>query len=520
MTEVTLPAGIAAPATDKASFLKRDQSNLVLEQFASIMNQSSGSLFGKGFSYAKPDNDMSKDVFSLGNTDGGVQKDYAKFSQATRTIADAKPETVNAADFSEKVSALAEKVEEAVKETMQVSDEEFAKVMEVLGFSPMDLLNPQNLIQVAQLVSGSTDVGSLLVDANFQLALQEVTGLIRNFQQENGLDAGVFGDLLAQLSAQIDELEETVQEILQTGEASPEQMKQQFDELLEEAFGVETPESMVAVPKEVTEETAAAVQTIVTPEAEQPVVMEIEETEEQTAVPLVTEMAEQAAQSEDGEGEMSFGADQNPNSGKSEKLFSASVEEQMGATEQANLFREPEILINTQAMTQPEVPQAAFTYLEVERLMDQMEGLARAFASAEGTTLEMQLNPESLGRLFLTVTEKQGAVTAQIAASNEQVKEALQTQMVELKATLEAQGLKVEAVEVTVATHEFEQNLDGNASANGQMQQEQAERQAAENGRRNLNLNNLDELSGLMSEEEALVAQMMRDNGGTVDYTA
>ena len=119
------------------------------------------------------------------------------------------------------------------------------------------------------------------------------------------------------------------------------------------------------------------------------------------------------------------------------------------------------------------------------------------------------------------MTEKHGNVTAQITASNEQVKETLQSQMVELHSTLQAQGIKVEAVEVTVATHEFEQNLDGNTSANGQMQ-EQANRQAAEqqNGRRNININSLDELSGLMSEEETLVAQMMRDNGGTVDFTA
>ena len=153
--------------------------------------------------------------------------------------------------------------------------------------------------------------------------------------------------------------------------------------------------------------------------------------------------------------------------------------------------------------------------------MDQMEGLARTFASSEGTTVEMQLNPENLGRLVLSVTEKHGNVTAQITASNEQVKETLQAQLVELRSTLQAQGIKVEAVEVTVATHEFEQNLDGNASANGQMQEQNGgQHSEGQRGRRNLNLNNLDELSGLMSEEETLVAQMMRDNGGTVDYTA
>lgn len=37
--------------------------------------------------------------------------------------------------------------------------------------------------------------------------------------------------------------------------------------------------------------------------------------------------------------------------------------------------------------------------------------------------------------------------------------------------------------------------------------------------RRSLNLNDLDGLSGLMSEEEELVAKIMRDNGNQVDLT-
>ena len=38
--------------------------------------------------------------------------------------------------------------------------------------------------------------------------------------------------------------------------------------------------------------------------------------------------------------------------------------------------------------------------------------------------------------------------------------------------------------------------------------------------RRNLKLDSLDELAGVMTEEEALVAQIMRDNGNSVDFTA
>ena len=132
--------------------------------------------------------------------------------------------------------------------------------------------------------------------------------------------------------------------------------------------------------------------------------------------------------------------------------------------------------------------------------------------------MEMQLNPENLGKIYLNISEKEGVIRAQIAAQNEVVKEALETQMVELRQNLNQQGIKVDAIEVTVATHEFEQNLEGQAK-----QEEQARQQMEENqkkARRSLNLNDLDGLTGLMSEEEELVAKIMRDNGNQVDLTA
>lgn len=107
---------------------------------------------------------------------------------------------------------------------------------------------------------------------------------------------------------------------------------------------------------------------------------------------------------------------------------------------------------------------------------------------------------------------------AQIAAQNETVKEALETQAVELRQSLHQQGIKVDAIEVTVATHEFEQNLEQNAKQDEQMQKQQEE--ARPQMRRNLTLNDLDGLTGLMTEEEQLAARIMQENGNQVDLTA
>ena len=113
----------------------------------------------------------------------------------------------------------------------------------------------------------------------------------------------------------------------------------------------------------------------------------------------------------------------------------------------------------------------------------------------------------------MQVSEKEGNITARIYTQDPAVKEALENQIVVLKEQLNETGTKVQSIEVAVATHEFERNLEDGQQENGQPQEQK--KQA-----RNLNLNNLDELSGLMSEEEELVAKIMRDNGNTVNFTA
>ena len=131
--------------------------------------------------------------------------------------------------------------------------------------------------------------------------------------------------------------------------------------------------------------------------------------------------------------------------------------------------------------------------------------------------MEMQLNPENLGKVYVNISSKEGVIHAQLAASNEAVRAALETQVADLRQNLNQAGVKVDAVEVTVASHEFEKNLEQNQES----EKQQGERQQEQSGgRRNLNLSSLDELSGLMTEEETLAAQMMRDNGNSMDVTA
>ena len=118
---------------------------------------------------------------------------------------------------------------------------------------------------------------------------------------------------------------------------------------------------------------------------------------------------------------------------------------------------------------------------------------------------------------MLNISSKEGAVSATITATNEAVKEALEAQIINLKENLSQNGIKVDAVEVTVASHEFERNLEQNSSKDEQnaMYHENNNKR-----RKNIDISSLDDLSGIMSEEENLLAQIMKENGNSVDYMA
>ncbi len=156
--------------------------------------------------------------------------------------------------------------------------------------------------------------------------------------------------------------------------------------------------------------------------------------------------------------------------------------------------------------------------VKAEDIANQLIEQAKVMTDSEATTMEMTLNPEGLGKIFLQVTQKGDEITAKIFTENDAVKQALENQMASLRTEMNQSNTKVTSIEVSVGAHEFERNLDENARDNSS-NQEQASKQSAKRNSR-INLNSLDELTGLMSDEDMLIAQMMKDNGGTLDFMA
>ena len=143
-------------------------------------------------------------------------------------------------------------------------------------------------------------------------------------------------------------------------------------------------------------------------------------------------------------------------------------------------------------------------------IVNQVIDSVKLMASRELTSMEVMLNPEHLGSVHITVTARNGIVSAQIAAQNEQVKTALENQMVTLREQFESQGLKVDAVEITVMAHSFE--------AGKNFGQSESERKQGESKvHRKLNLSSFDDE---LEEDLESTAPAPKAEGSSVEYLA
>lgn len=154
-------------------------------------------------------------------------------------------------------------------------------------------------------------------------------------------------------------------------------------------------------------------------------------------------------------------------------------------------------------------------YLDTQdsrQVMNQILDYMKVSMRPENTVLDMQLHPESLGTLHVQISAREGVMTAHFTASSEAVKVVLENQMTALKESFLQQDIKVDAIEVTVETHQFESSLE-----QGRQRGEETEERRPK--RRRLDLSSL-EPGEELTESEQILTDMMAANGNSVDYLA
>ena len=442
-------------------------------------------------------------TFQVSDSTSNKTVEYEKLSTKDDRIpkVTGKTDDADMQKVDQAVEEFAKEVQQEVKELLGVDDAQLEAAMKELGLTYQDLMDPVNLAILVMNLTGEEDQLGLLMNADFQELMQNVEVLSKNLLQELGMTPQEAAEVFTQLEqnvAQItEEVPQQVQEVTDT-QAEVLQVQQTDDVQATEQ------KSQVTGMTDTNAATAEAVENDANVQnVEEPVVQEVRVENDQTA-------SQQDGQQEEApENSMTTEED-------------ASLLQQNDTTEKSifteHTFQQTVQTIRTDNITAAPttaVPQnVVFNTLDVIR---QVSEFTRVMYQGDTTSMEMQLNPENLGKIYVQVTAKEGVVTAHLAVQNEIVKEALENQTIQLRENMNQQGIKVEAVEVTIASHEFERNLEQNQQ--GSAQDEQRE-QASKSPRRNISMNQLDELSGLMSEEEMLVAKIMRDNGNSVDFTA
>ena len=359
--------------------------------------------------------------------------------------------------------SIASEVEEVVTdaiakiaEEFDMDPEEIIETIEKMGLAITDILIPENLTQVVLEVAGETEPMALVTDEN-----------LNNFVNDLNV-----------------EINEAIENLAAANNISK-------DEVIETAAETNTPAFA-----EVIEETAK--------EEDNPIKVTFEVKKDEKSEVKKEDRNESKAEVT----KETYEAPKAPTTRSSEKKSS----EQGHGEDKGNILLEN--IANKVTETVNEATGERITYTEVRQVMNQVIESIHVSVKPETSDIEMLLNPESLGTVNVHLSSKEGTVTAQFTTQNEQVKAILEDQMIELKETFEAKGVKVDNIEVQVQTNAFAQEYENSRERNNQ-DEERTNRRA-----RRINLNALEEMPEELTEEEAISVSMMEANGSTVDYMA
>ncbi len=392
----------------------------------------------------------------------------------------------------EAVNDLISDILNTISKDLGVSEEDITDAMDTLGLSFADLSIPSNTAELYTELTGS-DSGSLLTSDNFMSLLDDLQDIF----------FGVDDDLMSQLTPVTDEEAENLSDLLSGQQPTDETV----DQTEVTVVSVTTEETTVTVSAET--ETVSTVDSASQPQT-------TDTSSDQTVNGTITNATQQVASTEQ------------DTTDNSSDMFEKG-DGQKSTADQVNV--NTLTAGNTQTTAETEITDFVstiqkYTDINTDDLISQIVDKAKQTLSSRVSSLEMELHPQSLGKIFLQVTEKTGDVTAHLYAQNEAVKHALENRLADLTEDLNRQGVRVNEVTISVEPHAFDENLEKNMSnqfgnnPNSGTQSGTFEGEASSRGSRSRSTIDLRNgaLSDDMTSDEALEASIMQDNGNTVSY--
>lgn len=398
------------------------------------------------------------------------------------------------------IDKVNEKIADEVKDVLGIDDDTFANAMTALGLSPLDLLESNNLAKLVLFVNGSSDFTDLLTDENMMNQLNELSDILGNLNWE---------DLTGMSKS--DFLEE-VEDFNAKSQTGSDVFKEDAPALAQE-IAVDAADSGNTSENVSAEEESATNTNNVSTEKKS---VQGETTVNTSDNSSDTKVEVSVTKSEESSSQQSSYSSQSEDD-MSEVTHDQTISEDDVTTDNQHTVRNDFIQNLNQAVNDT-VQVAKPESVRMQQMVDivnQVVEKIKVSIGTESTSMEMQLNPEHLGKLLLNVSSKNGVMTAVFSVQSEEAKAALESQMYTLRENLELRELKVDAVEVNVSDFDFshsDQTMSGDQSK-------------ADNGNgKQMKFDSDDEASSeeMISneEKEAVRKQVMRDNGSQIDFTA
>ena len=371
------------------------------------------------------------------------------------------------------VEGIVKEVMQEIEEMLEVSEEELLDILEQLGLQPIDLLNPDNMVSILTALTGEGSTIQLVMDEEMYLTLQDLMQMVEDKTQELMSATGLSDE---ELEAVMDQLK-----LLMNQQLSHEEMEMKQVQIL---------------PFESEEE-------VVAEDGDVPVIVKNENDLQDVQTTEVTQDSPERTV-------------EKTETGKSEdSLFQ---EQQQNMQSFQNMSDEISQLAGESKLEGTGTP-------NTESILKQLADYVKIQKGKELTEMELQLHPASLGNVKVTLATKGGVVTAQLTTENEIVKNAIESQVSQLKQNLEEQGVRVEAIEVSVASHQMERNLEQNAK-DGEQEQKQETGGIHKIRKTSINLNSFEDADELLEEmtgaDDAtrIAMEMMAMGGNRMDLLA
>ncbi len=368
----------------------------------------------------------------------------------------------NISDKASKVNQAVQDIKDSIKDELDISDDKLEEVMSILGLTNADLLQSQNIADIFMEVTGTQDAMDIITDAaltqSFQNIISTVEQAVDNLSEDTGMS--------------IEQIKDFINDNMTNSAAVVDDKTVVDDIRTEENVQTNASDKMTGDNEDVNSVNEDTLDNI-----------------SQSVEKKITIQSDNKS-SDNMKGYN--GSDKSSDVKTTVSEISSNLVQSI-----QNSFEEVMNTTTTQTVNGADV-------------IKQIINSVKVTGNNVVQSMEIQLNPEHLGKVTLNVTSKSGVITAEIVAQNEQVKKAIESQINTLKDNFENQGIKIEAVEVTVQSHSFEsgQNLKGNDSEQGKH---------SKGTRKAVRLEDFEEMS---EESDELIDNLIQNENSSVEYTA